>query len=156
GGGLNRLQNGKITTYDTKNGLFDDVVFETLEDGQGNMWMSSNKGIFRVNKQELNDLANGKNIKIHSYSYGVADGMKASECNGANFPAGLKTSKGQLWFPTIEGITVIDPDHLPLNRQLPPVVIEEVQADGSPILNVDKPASLGPGLEKFEFRYAAL
>ena len=34
------------------------------------------------------------------YHYGVADGMKSSECNGGYQPAGWKARDGRLWFPT--------------------------------------------------------
>ena len=34
GGGLNRLKNGRITVYMTRHGLFDDVIWLILEDGQ--------------------------------------------------------------------------------------------------------------------------
>src|SRR5262249_45141089 len=74
-GGLNRFKYGKFTSYTTREGMFSNGVFAILEDRRGNFWMSSNQGIHRVRKQQLNDFAEGKLKKIDSVSYGKADGM---------------------------------------------------------------------------------
>ena len=36
--------------------------------------------------------------------------MRTSECNGRGQPAGWRTADGRLWFPTIDGVAVIDQD----------------------------------------------
>jgi ligand-binding sensor domain-containing protein len=90
-GGLGRYSEGHWTSYTQKNGLFDNGVFQTLEDSRGNLWMSSNRGIYRVSKQQLNDVAAGKRKDVITASYGRADGMMNSECNGGLWPAGAKT-----------------------------------------------------------------
>ena len=53
GGGLSRWQNGKITTWTTKNGLVNDVICQILEDQHGNLWLGSYGGVFKVNKTDL-------------------------------------------------------------------------------------------------------
>ena len=155
GGGLNRFENGRFTTYTTSNGLFDDVVFQILEDSRGDLWMSSNKGISRVSRKELNDFAAGRVKAIHSVSYGIADGMKSRECDGGVQNAGTRTPDGRLWFPTIKGIVMIDPDNLPLNSVQPPVVIENVTVNQAPV-DADQPATLPAGSRTFAFRFTAL
>ena len=57
---MNRLKDGKLRAVTTQNGLFDDAVFKILDDGHGYLWMTSNRGIFRVAKQQMNDVADGK------------------------------------------------------------------------------------------------
>jgi streptogramin lyase len=119
------FKDGRFTHYNTKNGLFDDVVSRILEDDRGNLWMSGNRGIFRVSRKELNDFADGKIKSFTCVSYGVADGMKTSECNGGGQPAGWKTRDGKLWFPTVKGVAIIDPNNF--NSLPPPVAIEELR-----------------------------
>lgn len=48
GGGLNRLDKttGDFSHLTTKDGLPDDVVYGILTDAAGNIWGSTNKGIF--------------------------------------------------------------------------------------------------------------
>lgn len=153
-GGLNRLQNGKVTSYTTKDGLFDDCVFQILEDEGGNLWMSCTKGVFRVSLQELNDFADGKTSVINSFAYGMTDGMLSRECNGGQ-PGGWKGRDGRLWFPTIKGVAMINPQDIKINREPPPVVIEQIIADDKS-LEVGRPIDLSAGLGRIEFHYAGL
>ena len=155
GGGLSRFQDGKFFSYTIKNGLFDDSIFQILEDDRGNFWMSCNKGIFRVNKQELNDFAEGKIKSITAVAFGKADGMKTNECNGGSQPAGWKTRDGKMWFPTIAGVAMIDPANIKTNPLLPPVVVERVIVDREPIDLLQKP-QLAPGSRNLEFHYTGL
>ena len=40
-----------------------------------------------------------------------------------------KSSDGKLWFTTFDGVSVVDPRHLPINQFPPPVRIEKISAD---------------------------
>jgi ligand-binding sensor domain-containing protein/signal transduction histidine kinase len=155
GGGLNRFRDGRFTAFTTVDGLHDDVVFQILEDDAGNLWMSSNHGVYRVSRAELNAFADGRVDRITSVAYGKADGMKNHECNGAHQPAGWKGRDGRLWFPTIRGITVVDPAAIRINTLEPPVLIEQVRVEQEPVA-MDAPVVLAPGSNKLEFRYTAL
>ena len=155
GGGLNRFKDGRFTHYGTRDGLFEDTVSQVLEDDRGNLWMSGNKGIWRVSRKELNDFAEGRVKTISSISYGVADGMPNRECNGGGQPAGWKTREGNLWFPTVKGPVVVDPDKITANALLPPVVIEQALFDKTSTVlhrNVEMP----PGKGDLEFHYTGL
>ncbi|MFA5911171.1 MAG: two-component regulator propeller domain-containing protein [Vicinamibacterales bacterium] len=129
GGGLTRLKAGRFSVVSERHGLFDNVVHRIIEDGLGNVWMSGNKGISRVVKRELDEVADGSRPLLTPIVYGTADGMRNAECNGgAN--AGTITRAGLVWFPTIEGAVSVDPAHLTTNTVPPPVVIEEILIDG--------------------------
>jgi len=128
-GGLSRFKDGKFFNFTTENGLFNNGVFATVEDGKGNFWISSNKGIFRVNKQQLNDFADGKIAGYDSVGYGKQDGMLNTECNGGRQPSAITDDDGRIWFPTLEGVSIVDPDSLATNSLPPPVQIESVDID---------------------------
>lgn len=127
--GLNRFKEGRFTNYNTRVGLFNNGVFQILEDGRGNFWMSSNRGIYRVSRQQLNDFADKKISVINCVAYGSQDGMPSAECNGGRQPAGVKAQNGRLWFPTQGGVVVIDPQAVPYNEQAPLPAIESVMVD---------------------------
>jgi signal transduction histidine kinase len=154
-GGLGRLENGVFTRYTMRQGLFDDGAFQILEDDDGNFWMSSNRGIYRVSKRELNDVATGKAAAVTSIGYGKSDGMRSSECNGGNSPAGIKARDGTLWFPTQDGVVKIDPRSLPTNLEPPPVRIEACRVDLTPV-RIDSGVTLEPRQNSFEIEYTAL
>ena len=130
-GGLARFKDGKFTRYNMKAGLPNDGAFQILEDDNRNFWISSNRGIYRVSKDELNDFAEGKISRVNSISYGKSDGMLDAECNGGRSPAGIRAADGRFWFPTMDGVAVIDPREVKVNSQPPPVVIESVRIDNS-------------------------
>jgi len=155
GGGLNRLKDGRVTAYTTRDGLFDDLIWQILEDGQGNLWMNSSRGIFRVSKQEMDDFARGKSRTITSIAYGKADGMKSSQGNGGAQPMGWKSRDGRLWFPTIKGMAMIDPQKVKTNELPPPVIIEQALVNDQAI-DLNERIQLPPGQEKFEFHYTGL
>jgi hypothetical protein len=148
-----------------RDGLFDSGVFRILEDDYGWLWMSCNRGIYRVRKQELNDFADGKSQTITCISYGKGDGMENVECNGGRWPAGVKTRDGKLWFPTMGGVVSVDPATIRTNSQPPPVVIESMRINNEAVAVEAMKAALGtahsalelrPGQENFEIDYAAL
>ena len=149
-GGLHRLRNGKFASITARNGLTTDIVGILLDD-QGILWLPSNQGIFRLTLKEANELADGKLSTIPPFAYGLAEGMKISECNGGS-PGAVKTRDGRLWFPTMRGVVAIDPTAV---APPPPVIVEEAWAG---------PAALAPGghtrapagKDTFEFRFTAL
>src|SRR5690606_19133004 len=102
GGGLSRLQeNGRATRYTVAEGLHDGFLSQVLDDGAGRMWMSSNRGIFSVTRDELVAVAEGRASRVTSVRHDGRDGMPISEANGGGQPAGWQAPDGRLWFPTV-------------------------------------------------------
>ena len=48
-----RYRDGRFTTYRQNEGVFHDAAQRVLEDGRGNLWLTSNRGISRVSLAEL-------------------------------------------------------------------------------------------------------
>ncbi len=153
GGGLTRYRNGLFTAYGMKAGLYDDTVLAIADDHLGNLWLSSNKGVFRVNKAQLNAYAEGRAARITSTSYGTGDGMKSPECNGGFQPAVLESRGGSLWFPTMKGVSTVDP-HLAKARTSPPAVLERVLVNQKD-LGPEGPTVVPSGKGQLEFQFTA-
>lgn len=154
-GGLSRFKDGKFFNFTVENGLFNNGVFQILEDEKKNFWISSNRGIFRINRRELEDAANGKISKINSVAYGKQDGMLNTECNGGRQPAGIKTADGNFWFPTQDGVVVLNPNEVSLNLRPPPVQIESVLIERQAI-NFQDGIALKANEENLEIRYTGI
>ena len=155
GGGLSRYKAGKWSTITTREGLFDDSVFSILDDDDGNFWMSCNKGIFRVSRQQLDDVADGHLAKVNYIVYGRADGMRTRECNGGTQPAGWKTVDGKLWFATADGLACIDPKSANV-AAVPPLIIEGMFADRHRIESSATQKPLDAGTRSIEFHYSGI
>ena len=129
-----------------------------------------------MGKEELEELARGKVSAVYPQVFGRAEGMLSEECTGGFCPAGLKTTSGQLWFPTLKGVVVVDPRVRVSKLPLPTVLLEEILVDGvpNPISPVARPGTsaggesggsaglkddvlrLGPGKHRVDFHYTAL
>lgn len=151
GGGLNRFENGSFSAITARDGLPDDSIFRILEDEAGNFWMSSNKGVFSVRRDELNDFAAHKIERVEAVTYGRADGMATSECNGGFQPAGWKARDGRLWFPTMQGVTVVDPSRS-LTQSASQALIEGVLVDRR-VVAMTPEMKMPPGNGELEFHY---
>lgn len=168
GGGLGRFKAGRITSFSKGQGLGDDTVLQILEEAGGHLWLGGYRGIFRVSRRELDDLAAGTISYIHPRVFGHSDGMESEECS-VGFGACLKTRAGLLYFSTVRGIVMIDPKQQ-TDLSAPPIVrLEEILVDGQSQSFPAGPArsvradgtqraalSIPPGRQRFEFHYMAL
>jgi signal transduction histidine kinase len=158
--------NGRFVTWTKKEGLLNNVICQIMEDGRGNLWLGSYGGVFRINKQELNESAAADARDIHCVGYNTEDGLPTLECQGGFQPSGYRSPDGRLWFPTVKGLVVVDPAKVSQDSTPPNVVIEEVLADGSTIAITNQPDSSVPdltlkvvvpaGSQRLEFQYTAL
>ena len=154
GGGLYRLEGEQMVHYGPENGLPDDIVSRIIEDEDQNFWMTGNRGVVRVEREQLEAYANGDIDQIKARLFNARDGMPISETNGGGQPAGLLRENGELWIPTIDGMAVFDtrtPDR-PMNS--PPVVIERIVLDGQ-ALSPDQPIDLPSTARNLEIHYTA-
>jgi ligand-binding sensor domain-containing protein/signal transduction histidine kinase len=153
GAGLWRLRDDRWFGFSTKDGLYDDLVWRLLDDGRGNFWMSSNRGISRVSRQQLEERAAGVRSTIDYVLYGEADGMLSRECDGSMDPAGWRARDGRLWFPTVKGAVVIDPVHLH-KSQPADALIDSVRIDGQ-LQPAAAALELSPDTKRLELAYTA-
>ena len=154
GAGLLRYRKGRFSSYTTAMGLFNDVIFVIVDDGRGRLWLTCNQGVSSVSKADLDAFDAGKVRAVTARSYGPVDGTRSAEFNGGA-PAGTRDRHGRLWFPTLAGVTSVDPARLGAAAAPPAAVLEEVAVDGvavAPRGVLNAP----PGRGKLEFRYTAV
>lgn len=164
GGGLSRLKAGQVASFTTRQGLGDDTVSQILEDDGGHLWLGGNRGIFRVQKSELEAVAAGTRTLVQSRGFGIGEGMPVEECSGGFGPAGLKTRAGTLCFSTVKGLVLIDPHQLETVSPPPNVLLEEVLVEGRAQAlprqtNSATPTgslTIPPGRRDIEFHYTGI
>ena len=127
-------------------------------DERGFFWLSSYDGILRASEKDLNRCANGEIAAVPFLTYGINEGLPTLECSEGLQPAGGKTADGRLWFPTAKGLVVVDPAGVCINRQPPPVRIEEMRVDDKKVADGDdvRPLKVPPGRHRLEFAYTGL
>jgi signal transduction histidine kinase/ligand-binding sensor domain-containing protein len=154
-GGIGWLRNGKWIAFNKDNGLHDNGAFQILEDDQERFWISSNSGIYRVSRSNLQAVADGNEPRVTSVAFGAADGMLSVECNGGVWPAGARDDRGLLWFPTQKGVAIVDPASITTVAKPPGVEIESASIEHKPQAAVNR-VVLHPGQTNLEIDYTAL
>ena len=134
-GGLSRFKNGHIATLTSKNGLPCDSVHWAIEDDAQSFWLNTACGLVRIDRAEMGtwiaavDQNEEAKRTMQATVFDTFDGIRVVAVGGHYSPQVAKSSDGRLWFPTFDGVSVIDPRHLPFNSLPPPVHIEQITAD---------------------------
>lgn len=156
GGGLNGYHDGKFTHFTAKEGILSDNISNIVDDG-ASLWLGTTRGICRVAKQELRNFAEGKIHRLNVVNYGVEDGLRTGQA-APGYPVaggGVRSTDGRLWFPTSNGLAVIDPK-TPLEPDSPPIVhLVDLAVDGKTI-PLSASMQLAPGAGRLQVRFTAI
>ncbi|MBZ5654567.1 MAG: ATP-binding protein [Acidobacteriia bacterium] len=153
-GGLYRWRDGTLSHYTTAQGLASNSIYELVEDQRGRLWISGPNGISAVSRHDLDAVAEQRARRVNLTLYGISEGLETIQMCGGEKPAGLLTTRGEVWFPSSKGPVRMRVDQ-PKPSEQAPAVIDQVVADGLQI----SPAggvSLGPDTKKLELHYGVV
>jgi signal transduction histidine kinase/sugar lactone lactonase YvrE len=155
-GGLSRIKDGSIAMLTSGNGLPCDSIHWTMEDDDRSLWLYTACGLVRIARNELDAWIADPQRRIETTVWDAADGVKLRAVSPAYYnPPVAKSADGKLWFLSGEGIQVVDPRHLPVNRLPPPVYIEQVTANGQ-TYDASQGLRLPAGVRDLLFNFTAL
>ena len=111
GGGLNHFDplREEFLHLDEENGLPNDVVYITLEDKNGNLWLTTNWGMSKF------DPKTGEFI-----NFDINDGLQGNEFNGG---AWYHAEDGEIFFGGMDGFNSFYPEEIGINEIPPRIVI---------------------------------
>lgn len=160
GRGLSYLKNDQAFNFSDSSLALPRVIASIVEDDSGHLWLGSNKGLFRVSRSQLEEVAAKKRSQIDLFTYSKADGLATTEFTDGLHPAAIRGHDGRLWFATVNGLSVVDPKNIPVNSRPPPLVIEEVLIDdrwqSSNGSARPAPLTIPPGGHRLEIHYSGL
>ncbi|HEV2465041.1 MAG TPA: two-component regulator propeller domain-containing protein [Acidobacteriaceae bacterium] len=158
GGGLTRWQNDTFKPVSTKGAALPANVYSILANDNDDLWLGSNTGIYRVNRNALNRYVDGAISSVRVERYGITDGMNIGEVSSGGHPAAYRLHDGALWFATLKGVATVDPVRLDSNRVPPLIAIERFSVNDQPQLKTTGSATLKipAGARRFAFEYAGL
>lgn len=155
--GISRIRDGEIRSLGTRDGLPDHVIHYISQDTLGNLWMSSNRGIFKINKDRLNAYLDETSESFDLIHFDKSDGMLNPEANGTFQSGGLRTTDNDFWFSTQEGVAIfpIEPNHK--NTSSPTVIFKELFSDGeAQRISKNSRIELATGKDDFNITFHAL
>jgi ligand-binding sensor domain-containing protein len=153
-GGMSRFDGGRLRTATKQNGIPGDLVSAIAEDEDGFLWIAGPLGIVRVAPAELEKALEQPSYRMQTLLLDMTDGLPGAPSADTG-PRVTKTPDGRLWFATTDGIAVVDPGRLPINRAPPPVVVQSITA-GNQNFSASPNLRLRAGIRNVEIAFAAL
>jgi len=105
--------NVSFVNYNDKSGLANNVVYAILDDNQGNLWLSTDNGLSRFDKEN-------KTFK----NFYVKDGLQS---NQFYWTSACKGVDGKMYFGGVEGLNYFVPDSIKDYPFAPQVVITDLK-----------------------------
>jgi ligand-binding sensor domain-containing protein/signal transduction histidine kinase len=102
-GGIDMYEHGTLHHFSPAQGIPAATVNALLDDRLDSLWMATERGILRVHRNQMLEVAAGKQSFVESAVYGRLDGMRTMECRWEAQPAAWRSSNGDLWFATANG-----------------------------------------------------
>jgi ligand-binding sensor domain-containing protein/signal transduction histidine kinase len=153
GGGLARRDGERFVSVSTDEGLPDSTISQITQDDEGRLWLGTNRGLAVLSREEVAAIRADHSIYLHPLLITKADGMPAEECMPS---PPVKTSAGQLAFPTTNGVVLLRPGVFHTDSLTPPVFIEEIQANDQVVAAEHHTLSLPPSADRLQIRFTAL
>ncbi len=153
-GGLYHRKSGKLDHYTVAQGLSSNSIYELVEDQNGNLWISGPNGISVMNRHELEAVNDYPGRRVAVTLYGISEGLETLQMCGGEKPAGILTTRGEIWFPSSKGPVRVSVAQ-PKQSNPVPVVIDQVMVDGRQVQTTGK-MSLTPNTAKLELHYGVV
>ncbi len=112
GDGFYAFYNGKCVAMPMDTQHFLAGTHSFMEDNSGNVWLTTNRGLFQVHMADLYDYLNRKSNSVYYYYYDKTAGFLTNEFNGGCNPAGIKLNDGKFSLPSIKGLVQFYPDRI--------------------------------------------
>lgn len=140
GGGLNLMEKatGKIKHINTNDGLCDNTVYGILSDESGNIWGSTNNGLFCI----LAGKDRKSSFEIRHFT--EAAGLQAAEFNTNAY---AKLPNGDLAFGGVNGLNIFDPKEILLDSFTPNIFITKLIVGNQIVRNNDESNILSKAIE---------
>ena len=101
-----------------------------LEDNKNNIWISCNKGLFKVPKADMDAWCNSESTQIYYYYYGRQDGLQTNEFNGGFNAPGVITEDGFVSLLSMKGMVSFYTDSLRSDFPRGRIDISNIEIDG--------------------------
>ncbi|AWY01239.1 hypothetical protein A8139_15705 [Marinomonas primoryensis] len=149
-------KNEELSLVGRRSGLPIDKLFQVIYDGTNGLWLTSNRGIWRVDYHAAHAVADGRQSEIAFEHFSESDGLASAQANGGSNPAAVAMDNGKLWFATAKGVAMIDSSTISQkNTALLPLTIESISADGRDV-SANQKSVLPAGTNRVVFTYAGL
>ncbi len=144
-----------VDYYGTDAGIPNTTLFGITEDDKGNIWASSEIGIFRIDIEDFIRLRRGEIDRINYVQYTSEDGMPTEILeSGTNAPLS-RIHTGEILFASSQGTIVLNPEEVSISTESFFPYINEFIVDEQKLSLVSS-RELTPKDKKIEISFSAL
>ncbi|MEO6882668.1 MAG: two-component regulator propeller domain-containing protein [Bacteroidia bacterium] len=154
GNGLFKYKNGNFFSFLHYTNVLGINTSCIVEDEKNNFWMSSNSGMYVVNKNNLINFSENPTIPLNITYLSNEDGIKNSEFNGGFQGSALKTNAGLLFFPTVKGMVLIHPKQLSTPTVPSNIIIEKIIIANTSEIPVSDTIPLSYFVKEIKIKYS--
>ena len=101
--------------FTSSNGLINNMIYSLVKDRSGNIWGSTNKGLFRVDQETL-----------YISTYTKENGLLSDQFN---FKSGFLSKSGRMYFGGISGYVSFIPENIPRSSTTGEIMITSLELD---------------------------
>ncbi|MDV6314969.1 diguanylate cyclase [Idiomarina sp. HP20-50] len=131
---VHNLEQDTWQIFNRDHGLPFDNFMSVAFDGDGNLWLGSNRGPVMVEHDSFTKVLKGEADTLNVQRYTEVDGLESAQINSGG-PSMLQTQDGNIWLATSKGVSEVDPNTITEIGNLPPDVnIESVKADNETVI----------------------
>ncbi|WP_144392385.1 two-component regulator propeller domain-containing protein [Pleionea sediminis] len=109
--------NFRFYSFTENDGLPNNSIYSITTDDSGYLWVGTNRGLSRFQPST-------KEFK----NFSIVDGLPAAEFNGNSV---LKSNDGLLYFGSVSGVAVINPNGITSSQYRPPQVFTQLSINGN-------------------------
>lgn len=149
--GIFLFENAIFRQLKIESTLNTEAIFDFVPDQKGNAWMPSTAGIIMVLESQLTDFVNGERKSVQGRIFDHNEGMAMKECTGATRSTLL--SDGTISVPTLDGVAIVDPENIRLNKQVPQINITSFSVDE--VIVEKNESQIDPGKFRYHFEFTS-
>lgn len=123
-------RDAKTHTFPLDNNRYLATAHCIMEDDNGYFWITTNKGLFQVFKNDLLDHINDKDNPIYYHYYDKSAGFSNNEFNGGGCPCGVQMGNKDVLFPSLDGLVVFNAAKIRSVLSTSGIYLDEVNVDG--------------------------
>ncbi len=110
GSGFYIYKNGQVKSMPLDKNKYLLYTHCFVPDDNGYCWISTNRGLFKANLDELVNVFEKNTSTAYYHYFGKKDGMEMTELNGGCTPCALKLRSNTISFPTMDGLLWVNPE----------------------------------------------
>jgi signal transduction histidine kinase len=147
--GIDRIDGNQLV------GLNHDLDLLSMTTSQrGELWFTGGNGIFRFSPAAFRQNQGGHETPLDYAWFGRTDGMASTQCS-IGTPNMAIARDGKLWVATVQGLAMLDLQHLPFNSAKPLIYVDEVTV-GRERHSAGRELVLPPGTHHVELRFDSI